>query len=56
MCLALSHPWAEGARIHKCSLEPGHEGAHRSHRFHDPNADVVWVGPWEDGSPYEVSW
>lgn len=38
-----------------CSLEKGHEGAHVAYpRNEKPEnmADVCWLGPWADGSPF----
>jgi hypothetical protein len=50
------HGWMSGGRY--CSLDTGHEGPHIAYSEHHVTGDgrdVIWLGPWEDGRPWECA-
>lgn len=48
---------ASAASVRRCSLPKDHEGQHIAYIEHNVTgrgANVYWLGPWEDGRPYET--
>lgn len=57
LCMEKSKAKWNFVRDFYCSLPKGHDGPHKAFWNHmaDLPGQIAWLGPWEDGSFYDVS-